>query len=239
MNYYGKIREIKKINGKIKSQRTRGVRESTTLDKLLNERHELEWDICRKLNETEKIPNPLMDYCFKHLVPAEKKESVLDKISLVEKFTKDVQKTIGQKILYAQGNNLKVGTISGKCVFKIEENEFRNLYVPVKELKTFDYRDTNKWKNKGDGSIFINDDIFKYDNKFSRSLDDIFVNAFTKFILKDLGCSWKADYSNTRFIGGPGPKNIYIYLGDKLVENKLKEGFEFEIPSRRIRIPED
>ena len=50
------------------------------------------------------------------------------------------------------------------------------------------------------------------------------------------GYNWSTDYSQTRFIGGPRPRDIEIYIGNDFVEQELKEK-QFKIPSITKKVP--
>ncbi|HDK41856.1 MAG TPA: hypothetical protein ENG87_00640, partial [Candidatus Pacearchaeota archaeon] len=57
-----KLKEVRAINTKIKRYQAKGIRESTTLDNLLDRRHDLEWSIGRNLSSKKRISDPILNY---------------------------------------------------------------------------------------------------------------------------------------------------------------------------------
>ena len=150
------FKEFKQVHSKIKRIRKNSIRESSTLDKLLGQRGELEIELSRCLSNRERLSNPLLDYCFSrfdgyscinhlgnHLGERVDSDSAFDVVPIVKNFLDDVKESIGEKILETYDDiPKKIGIISGNCFFKIEEN-FRNLYVPVRNLIKFN---KGKWQ---------------------------------------------------------------------------------------------
>jgi hypothetical protein len=224
-----KLEEIKEVNNKVNSQREKGIRESDELDKLLERRHDLEIDIDRHLLNKEKIADSLLDYCFRHFTGISSidglkggvvySKNVFDRIPKVKEFVKQINKLKGEKILTTQGNKLETGIIAGSCEFKVE-GSFRYLHVPVKQLFAFNSKST-QWQREEENFLYINPDIFSY------SLYKVMNNRSV----------WRTDHSKKMHIGGPGPKETTIYLGDGIVEDCLERHLTIEISSTKRSVP--
>ncbi|GBE20523.1 hypothetical protein BMS3Abin17_01264 [archaeon BMS3Abin17] len=233
-----KLKEVRAINTKIKRYQAKGIRESTTLDNLLDRRHDLEWSIGRNLSSKKRISDPILNYCFNHLVPTDEKYTVFEKVPLVKDFMKHVKSLKGEKILSAQGNSLKTGIISEKCVFG--KDRYNYLYVPVKKLYTLN---SGKWERGKENLLYISRDIFQYNNRHSMYFDKSVRNnlgdalkkaGMTILTNRKKGHIWETDYSKTTWFGRR-PADIKIYLGNNFVDEELKD-YSVKI-ERRIKVP--
>ncbi len=225
-----KLKEVKKTNTDLEKQKEISEKEFEKLSELKRKKRELSYDISNHLLNDEQIKTPLLDYCFRHFA-----ESAFEKVPIIEKFMKHIEEFKGEKILSAQKDNLRVGVISGPCEFKVEKT-YRYLYVPLKELFKFN-EEKEKWeKNDKSNLLFINGDIFQHHiNIFSTEN----LSELTKIMggKKINGYFWEADYSQSKYIGGSGPTNIRIYIGNDFVERGLKENSDYTIPPQTRKMP--
>ncbi len=192
-----------------------------------------------QINEGKILKNPALDYCFRHYG-----EKIYEHLELVNEFREQVKKYSGQQILTVKENQkLDIGIISGECEFEVDKT-FRYLYVPVKDLQTFQVKEgyTGNWK-KGEDKIWINDDIFNAKKiRFKKSelcqkLPELLKKDFLNNQNKDFGAYWEGNYSKQMVVGGPRPKNWHVYIGDKIVKHNLEKHLEMNIPSTKVVIP--
>lgn len=240
----GSLREklglVKEVNTNIRSLEARGIKSSTGLDRLLERRCNLEVDIARHLMSGGRLANPVYDYCFRnfggvslHINGETNYKTVFDVIPRVRRFVGVVESVIGLKVLSAYGEgSAQTGVVSGSCGVDIK-GSFRNLYIPVKQL--FVLSQEGKWvkgedvyeggkTTKNNTHLQVNSDIFRYPSRF---------NLGGEFL-------WQTEHSGERYVGGSGPEETSIYLGNDAVNQRVIGGMGFKVvvPAREIRVEE-
>lgn len=223
--------EFKRVDSKIKRIRREGIRESSTLDCLLKQSGKLITKLDDCLSNGGRLLNPLMDYCFARLsdgysyinhLGRRDSEDVFEVIPLVSDFLKDIKNNIDEKILETYDDIPKrLGVISGNCFFEVDE-DFRRLCVPVRnfvEFKNGKWQEGRLYKNKG---IEINADIFSYPAN-SKILG--FAKIVSNFMNKEgiNGARYETDHSGIKYIGGHGPKETTIYIGNRYINDFFKD----------------
>ena len=184
-----------------------------------------------------------MDYCFANfdgysyinsLGERVETDSAFDVVPIVKNFMKDVKDSIGEKILETYDDIPKqVGIISGNCFFGMER-ACRHLYVPAKNVEIFK---DEKWKEeKVFPNFMVTRDIFEYPIITLLTINDV-----SKLIKnKNKRITYETDNSKEKYIGGSGPKetaisigNSYVYeiLGDKVVTIKTEKKVRVPIPN--------
>lgn len=212
-------------------------------ERLLDDRGELEIEINRHLINGEKLKDGFMDYCLRHFagsnahivnMKSKRVPSVFDKIPAVKKFVDYIAESKGQKILFTYDNFPKeTGIINGKCEFHLNKS-IRNLYVPVEQLFVFSDGKWNKgkmvWSSEIDKQIDFGNYLDVDSNVFFRFRHFPFDNNYEK------GKIWTTDYSKEIYIGGQGPKETQIYVGNKLVDNWMSKPIIVNIPEKKRKV---
>lgn len=188
----------------------------------------MEIEIGRHLINGEKLEDKFMDYCLRHLagsnmylvnMKSKRTPSVFDKIPAVKNFTDYIANSKDQKILSVYGDSsAETGIIKGDCEFHLNKS-FRYLYVPIEQLFVFS---EGKW-NKG--KIVLNSKKEKqvdFGNYLYINPDVFFDSKYPSYSSNDKeGKIWTTNYSKQRYIGGQRPKETQIYIGNKLVEDRM------------------
>lgn len=220
-----KFKALLDIQGKIK--KIRANKDTLPSERLLDQRGYLEAEISRHLVNGEILGDSFMDYCLRRFNGSttiningenERNPSVFDIVPEVKSFMSYIGKNKGQKILSTyDGISAELGVIDGKCRFEVIDRCYRHLYVPVRQLWEFNSTH-NKWEQKKE-MFYVNPDIFSHPG---------LCPAFNN------GKGWTTDHSTETYIGGPGPKETSIYVGDKEVNAVLKRSRRLTIPAKEI-----
>jgi len=197
---------------------------------ILEERVEIEQEIHRKLIDGGRVKDPVLDYCLRHFAAISSNvnsedtftPSALDMIKKVKKFTEYIDDRAGARILTTYGGiPRETGVISGPVKFEIEDT-FRHMYVPVDQLYV---SDNNGGWIQGKGGLKTNNNSFHI-------TPDIF--SHPGFLLGN--GIWATNHSGETYIGGSGPEETSIYVGNMKVAHELKKGYNKECPKTTRKI---
>ncbi|MCF7910385.1 hypothetical protein K9L16_01785 [Candidatus Pacearchaeota archaeon] len=206
-----KMLRVFEVTREIQELKNDGIRASTKLDELLEEHRNLGREISYLMtDQNARLPNPVLDYCFRNFT-----DTALSSAKKVKNFMRQVEEIKGEKILsiyedtssrhpHMNRSKIETGIISGPCEFEIERT-FRHIYVPVKQKFELRKESTN-WQKSEEG-ILINKDIFEHPKYSFFTPDRVF----------------ETDHSRLNYIGGPGPGETKILLGNKAVDKELKK----------------
>ncbi len=212
-------------------------------EKLLDQRGKLEIEIDRHLINGEKLEDRFMDYCLRNFaggythsvnMKSKRDSSVFDKVPAVKKFMDYIAKSKGQKILSVYGNlPTETGIIKEECKFYLNKS-FRCLCVPVEQLFVFSDEKWNKgraiWNPEKGEQIDFGNYLEINSGVFFRSGHSPFDNNGKK------GTIWTTNYSGRIYIGGPGPKETQVYVGNKLVDEQMAKSIIVNIPKNERKI---
>jgi hypothetical protein len=201
-------------------------------DKLLDERGELELEISRHLTNGEVLDDPFMDYCLRHFNGGtthmenngtRRSPSVFDRMPRVKRFIDYVEKNEGKKILSTYGGKPnEAGIIEDSVKFEVD-GCFRTMCVPVKgKLKAYV---GGKWKDGANAHLHRARDFYVS--------SDIFSHPQILVLGGMVGGIWETNHSNESYVGGPGPSETGIYIGEQNIKNALTPGFQELIPERK------
>jgi hypothetical protein len=206
--------------------RRQGIERSKRLDELFNRGGNVEMRIKSLMvaeptcainvplvvNEKE-ISSEVADYCFRHYSSLGLRHVngvvsycpfALEMAPFVSSFVAKIKGLRGQRILTASGESpLEEGIIDGECQF-VRENGFRYLFVPVGIKRSF------VPPVQADLRLFVNPDFFSYDSQGS-----LCFNTYPDVFLA-------TNYIEARIPGGI-PNNLYLYAGNRLVEQKKQD----------------
>lgn len=195
-----KVDELLRIQSKI--EKIKKVSDSVPSYSLLEKRVEIEREISRHLINGEEIEGDyVLDYCMRHFTGIDYMENRVRKITSafdimprVEKFSRYVSDNIGKPIvLMIDGSIKETGIISDHPEFSVVNN-FRYLHIPTDN--SFEFTKNRHHKRKEDPRIYVNPDIFAHPGR-----------SFGEGI-------WTTDHSKLFYVGGHGPKETKICIGD-------------------------
>ncbi|MBR9702060.1 hypothetical protein GOV13_04000 [Candidatus Pacearchaeota archaeon] len=226
-NVKAQIKELEKNQRQLTTSRNDSYREINKL----------------QIDHEEIHPDLVLDYCFRHF-----DQEAYQRVPAVNEFLGQVKELQNERMLTVRVNEmLETGVISGEGIFSVKRTH-RYLHVPVEKHQVLDLslRGNRNWAS-GEGAIWINDDIFPVkrlrimdrllkSSKLTKLLDKIGEKA--KPLIAKPGHVWDKDYSREGpYIGGPGPSNWFVYLGDNRVETGLKKHSIINVPKTTARIP--
>ncbi len=233
-----KYKELLKVQKRVK--RASDNQDTQPSERLLNKRGELESEISRQMVKGEVLPDKFMDYCLRNFHGGYTIEinfqnvrvpSVFDIAPRVKAFIDYIMEQGAQRILSTYGElPTQLGVISRECEFKVRQT-FRNLFVPVEQLWVFD-KNENKWQ-RGEKSYNPKEKRHEINNDLFYIHPDIFSHP-------GLFCGsqgmWITDHSRERYIGGSGPEETTVYIGNNQVNESLQIKRVVSIPSAQIAV---